>query len=109
MKKNTASSIRSTVLDIPLPLPQPSLAEALEEVQLSVERFCLLAGLDALAAMMEDDVTALCGARHGRSPDRRGWRWGRTVSEVDFHGGKVKVRRPRVRDRDGHEMALERC
>lgn len=107
MKKNTSRSTHSKVLDAPLPFPHPSLAEALDEVQLGVERFCLLAGLDALAAMMEDDVTALCGARHDRSPERRGWRWGRTVSEVGFHGGKVKVHRPRVRDRDGHEMALE--
>ena len=39
--------------------------------------------------------------------DRRGYRWGRTHSEIGYHGGKVKVARPRVRDRAGKEVSLE--
>ena len=67
----------------------------------------LLAGVEALAEMMEEDATTVCGARHRRHGDRRGYRWGRTHSEIGYHGGKVKVARPRVRDRAGKEVSLE--
>ena len=97
--------IRSS-LHAPLPLPLPSLPEALDEVRLSVDRFCLLAGIETLAEMMEADATAVCGVRHRRHSDRRGYRWGTTVSEIGYHGGKAKMVRPRVRDRAGQEVRL---
>ncbi len=87
--------------------PMPTLADAMDEVRLSVDRFCLLAGVQALAEMMEEDATTVCGARHRRHGDRRGYRWGRTQSEIGYHGGKVKVARPRVRDHAGKEVGLE--
>src|SRR5262249_60010167 len=37
---------------------------------------------------------------------RVGQRWSRTKGKIGFHGGKVTVRRPRVRSYDGHELAL---
>ena len=88
-------------------IPMPPLADAMDAVRLSVDRFCLLAGVEALAEMMEEDATTVCGARHRRHGDRRGYRWGRTHSEIGYHGGKVKVARPRVRDRAGKEVSLE--
>jgi putative transposase len=72
----------------------------------SFERVCLAAGLDALGAMMEADAVSLCGARHGRDGERRGPRWGRTAGPIGFHGGKVAVARPRVRERGGREVPL---
>jgi putative transposase len=73
----------------------------------SFERFCLAAGLEALGAMMEADAASLCGApRHGRSAERRAHRWGRTAGRIGFHGGKVRVERPRARERGGREVAL---
>ena len=50
----------------------PPLADAMDAVHLSVDRFCLLAGVEALAEMMEEDATTVCGARHRRHGDRRG-------------------------------------
>jgi hypothetical protein len=47
--------------------------------------------------MMEDDAERLCGPRHGRSKQRGGHRWGRTIGRLDFHGGTIPVKRPRVR------------
>ena len=38
--------------------------------------------------------------------ERKGHRWGTTRSEIAYHGGKVKVERPRVRDFAGREMSL---
>ena len=82
------------------------LEAAWEKVSASFEQFCLTAGVATLAEMMEHDAVALCGPRHGRRVDRRGYRWGRTAGKLGFHGGKVAVERPRVRAReDGAELA----
>ena len=52
--------------------------EAFAEVRASFDRFCLAAGIEALGTMMEADVTAACGPRHGRDAARRAHRWGRS-------------------------------
>ncbi|MEC5293739.1 IS256 family transposase, partial [Aurantimonas sp. C2-3-R2] len=72
-------------------------AEAFADVQQSFERLCLAAGMEALGTMMEADVEAACGPRHGRNEKRHAHRWGRTRGRIGFHGGKVEVERPRVR------------
>jgi len=79
--------------------------KALEEMTASFERFCLAAGLETLGGLMEADATALCGPRHGRGAGRRAQRWGQTEGPIGFHGGKVAVGRPRVRQ-GGQEIAL---
>jgi transposase-like protein len=79
---------------------------AFAEVSASFERFCLAAGMESLGAMMERDAEEACGPRHGRGDGRRGHRWGRTQGKIGFHGGKVEVERPRVRDFAGREVAL---
>ncbi len=76
------------------------------EVSASFERFCLAAGIEALGAMMEKDAEEACGPRHARGEGRCGHRWGRTRGKIGFHGGKVDVVRPRVRELDGNELAL---
>jgi putative transposase len=90
-------------------LPRSSLGPvdmAFAEVSASFERFCLAAGIEALGAMMEKDAQEACGPRHVRGEGRRGQRWGRTRGQIGFHGGKVAVERPRVRDFAGREVAL---
>ena len=110
MTKITANAGLSKVLETPLPVALPRLPEAMEDLRVSVERFCLLAGVEALGEMLSEDAEALCGPRHGRSPQRRGhrWghRWGTTTSEIAYHGGKVKITRPRVRDLGGPGATL---
>lgn len=80
--------------------------KALEEVSASFDRFCLAAGIEALSALMEKDTEEACGPRHSRVESRRGYRWGRTHGKIGFHGGKIEVERPRVRDFAGREMPL---
>src|SRR5207245_2747312 len=80
--------------------------EAFAEVRASFDRFCLAAGIEALGTMMEADVTAACGPRHGRDAARRAHRWGRTRGRIGFHGGKIEVERPRVRGLDGREVTI---
>jgi len=55
---------------------------------------------------MDQDAEAVCGARHARDEGRRAHRWGRTKGKIGFHGGKIEVERPRVRDFDGAEHVL---
>src|SRR3954464_9696906 len=86
------------------PAPGPG-GTALEEMTASFERFCLAAGLEALGALMEADATALCGPRHGRGSGRQAQRWGQTEGPIGFHGGKVAVPRPRLRQ-GGQEVTL---
>jgi putative transposase len=79
---------------------------AWDDVTVSFDRFCLTAGIATLAEMMERDAAELCGRRYGRHGGRRGHRWGRTTGKLGFHGGKVAIERPRVRTRNGAELAL---
>ena len=74
MGNNIRSSSRPKALAPSIPMPP--LADAMAAVHLSVDRFCLLAGIEALAEMMEEDATTVCGARHRRHGNRRGYRWG---------------------------------
>jgi putative transposase len=69
-------------------------------VSASFERFCLAA--DAGRDDGEGREEA-CGPRHarGEGEGRCGHRWGRTRGKIGFHGGKVDVVRPRVRELDG--------
>jgi putative transposase len=83
----------------------PSLEAAWQDVDSSFERFCLTAGIGAIEQMLCEDAKQLAGAPHSRGGGRVGHRWGRTRGKVGFHGGKVVVRRPRVRS-EGHEVAL---
>ncbi len=88
-----------------LPLT-PLVIEGLAEFQGSFDRLCLSAGTAAIEAMLTDDVDRLCGRRYARHGGRGVQRWGVTTSEIDYHGGKATVRRPRVRSRRGAELGL---
>jgi putative transposase len=87
-------------------VPAASVEEAWQEVDASFERFCLTAGLATLATMMDEDAAELCGPRYGRAAGKDGRRWGKTKGKVGFHGGQVEIERPRVRARNGGEIAL---
>ncbi len=104
MRKDIRSSSSPKALGAWFPVP--TLGDAMDELRLSVDRFCLLAGIEVLQEMMEEDVTTVCGTRHRRHGERQGYRWGKTQSEIGYHGGRVKVHRPRVRDHAGKEVGL---
>src|SRR3954451_8034290 len=87
-------------------VPQSPVGRVLDEMTASFERFCLAAGLEVLGEMLEADAAALCGPRHGRGGGRQAQRWARTAGPIAFHGGKVTVARPRVRERGGREVVL---
>ena len=81
------------------------LEAAWQDVDSSFERFCLTAGIEAMEQMLRGDAQRLVGRPHSRGRGRVGQRWGATKGKIGFHGGKVDVRRPRVRC-EGHEVQL---
>ena len=100
MRNNTITATAVPALTV------SPVGKAMEEVSASFDRFCLAAGIEALGEMMEKDAEEACGRRHSRAESRRGYRWGRTRGKVGFHGGRVEVERPRVRDFTGREVTL---
>src|SRR6266403_1522359 len=87
-------------------VPAAIVEEAWQQVGASFERFCLTAGIATSAGMTEGAAAGLCGVRYGRDDGKDGYRWGRTKGKLGFHGGKIELERPRVRARDGGEIAL---
>ena len=106
MSKTTRNASSSTALEHPLPMPVPPLSGACQDLRMSVDRFCLLAGIEVLDEMLAADLEAVCGPRHARGSERRGHRWGTTTSELAFQGGQGKLKRPRVREPGGGELSL---
>jgi putative transposase len=95
----------TTATALPPQILRP-VGKAWEEVSASFDRFCLAAGFEALGMMMEKDAEEACGPRHWRGERRRGHRWGRTQGKIGFHGGKLEIERPRVRELAGKEIVL---
>src|SRR4051794_27181414 len=43
-----------------------AVAVAFEDVRSSFDKFCLIAGIEALQALLQEEAAALCGERHQR-------------------------------------------
>jgi putative transposase len=78
-----------------------ALAELAGEVREGLLALAVGAGLQVLAAMMEDDVTAACGPRGKHDPQRAAARHGRGAGSVALGGRRVSIQRPRMRAVDG--------
>lgn len=86
---------------VPLPL-----LEVLADTRTAFFGLCLTAGERVLAAMMEQDRTALCGAKNVPDPTRTAYRAGRVRSEVVLGGRRIGLSRLRARSLAGEELAL---
>ena len=104
MTKNyqTRAATGATPAQLALPdnvtVAMTDLAETLREGLLAV---AVGAGLQVMAALMEQDVTGLCGPRGRHDPARTAVRHGSEAGSVTLGGRRVPVRRPRVRTADG--------
>ena len=58
-------------------------------------------GLQVMAAIREEDVTAKCGPRGRHDPERAATRHGHEPGSVSLGGRRVPVTRPRMRATDG--------
>ena len=78
---------------------------ALDEIAASAHEGLLAvavgAGLQVMAALMEDDVTAVCGPKGRHDPDRTAVRHGHESGSVALGGRRVPISRPRMRAADG--------
>lgn len=64
-------------------------------------------GMQAIATMLEQERTELCGPRYTHAKDRKATRGGSAKSRLTLGGRTVEVRRPRVAGIDGAEITLE--
>jgi len=92
---------KATSVQIPLPL-----LSALEDARGAFFGLCVETGKQVLAAMMEQDRTALCGPAGRHDPDRRAVRGGRTESAIVLGGRRIGIPRPRVRSVATGEVRL---
>jgi putative transposase len=101
-KKLEIAGERQLAVRLPLPL-----VEVWEELQPEVEHLTGLAGLKIIRAVIEDEVTRRVGSRYRPAAESNCVRWGQQPGYVVFSGQKVAGERPRVRTREGQEVALD--
>jgi putative transposase len=91
-------------LDSAIPLPA-SVSVAMDDIASTMREGLLAmavgAGLQVMAALMDESVTAICGPKGKHQPDRDAVRHGTEDGSVILGGRRVSVRRPRVRTADG--------
>jgi transposase-like protein len=78
----------------------------LRDVRHAFLGLCIDAGQKVLAALMESDRIALCGAKGVPDPQRKAVRGGSTASQVVLGGQRIAVRRPRARSLAEGELVL---
>ena len=77
------------------------LVDLLVDTKTELLELALRSGLKVFTAMLEEDLTAICGPRYAHEPDRPASRAGTARSEVVMGGRKVAIQRPRVRTATG--------
>jgi putative transposase len=78
-----------------------AIGEVIADVREGLLAMAVGTGLQVMAAMMNDDVTAACGPRGKHDPDRTATRHGTEDGSVTLGGRRVPIVRPRMRAVDG--------
>jgi putative transposase len=78
-----------------------ALAELAGQMREGLLALAVGAGLQVMAAIMEEDVTAVCGPKGHQDPERTATRHGHGPGSVTLGGRRVPVARPRMRAVDG--------
>ncbi|MCA1822620.1 MAG: IS256 family transposase, partial [Pseudonocardia sp.] len=78
-----------------------ALDELIGELREGLLALAVGTGLQVMAAMMESDVTAVCGPKGRHDPERGAVRHGHGRGSVTLGGRRVAVERPRMRASDG--------
>ena len=81
-------------------------AGVLSDVRSAFFGLCVNAGKAVLAAMLEEERTALCGPKGVPNPAREAYRRGHTRSEVTLGGQRISISRPRARGLAAGELKL---
>jgi putative transposase len=104
MKRESCTVDRLHQVDSPTQRHLP-LVDLLVDTRAELMELAVASGLKVLHTMLEEDRTAICGARYQHQADRAAVRAGTVPSEVVLGGRKVQIRRPRVRT-DREEVPL---
>jgi len=91
---------------ISVPIPS-QLLSAVREAKNAFFALCVHTGKEVLSALMEQDRTAVCGPKGHPNAQRQAFRGGHTQSRVTLGGRRIAIRRPRVREVEGAELALQ--
>jgi putative transposase len=83
------------------------LLRAVREAKNAFFALCVHTGKQVLSALMEQERTAMCGPKGHPNGQRQAFRGGHTDSRVTLGGRRIAIRRPRVREVEGAELALE--
>ena len=78
-----------------------ALSELAGEMREGLLALAVGTGLQVMAAIMEQDVAAVCGPKGRHNPERTAIRHGRGAGSVTLGGRRVPVQRPRMRAVDG--------
>ena len=78
-----------------------AMAELVVDVREGLLAMAVGTGLQVMAAMMDADVSAVCGPKGKHDPDRTAVRHGTENGSVTLGGRRVAVQRPRMRAADG--------
>jgi len=84
-----------------------SLAEVVQGVGEEIEQLAGQAGLLIMHQVMEAEIAARVGPKGRHDPERAAYRWGAQRGYAVLAGRKVRLHRPRVRDAEGREIALD--
>jgi putative transposase len=79
---------------------------AMLDAQATLHDAIVSAGMSVMGSMLEQERTALCGPRYEHDRTRKASRGGHTMGELALGGRRVRVRRPRVRGKDGRDVPL---
>jgi len=90
-------------VSVELPVP---VAEVIDGLSEDIERLTGEAGLLIMKAVMDAEVESLAGPKGKHNPERTSTRWTAQPGYVVLAGKKVKMTKPRVRDKAGHEVPL---
>jgi transposase-like protein len=92
-------------IDTSRPAVSDSVSVALDELAADMREGLLAlavgTGLQVMAALMEADVTAVCGSKGRHNRERTATRHGHGAGSVSLGGRRIPVQRPRMRAVDG--------
>jgi transposase-like protein len=99
-KKYQKSEIQTSAPAVPETV-SVALAELAGQMREGLLALAVGAGLQVMAAIMEEEVTAVCGPKGHQDPERTATRHGHGPGSVTLGGRRVPVARPRMRAVDG--------
>jgi transposase-like protein len=99
-KKYQKSEIQTSAPAVPETV-SVALVELAGQMREGLLALAVGAGLQVMAAIMEEEVTAVCGPKGHQDPERTATRHGHGPGSVTLGGRRVPVARPRMRAVDG--------